>query len=223
MFATQPKPRKQTRKLTLEGLEGRAMMAADCTAPDVGGNAEQVEVRTDGAETAEAAKNAENQKQGESNLGQGLPRQLSGGMQQRIGMGQAICHTPDFLLLDEPCSEPNPQAVDQLFSLLASQPDDVIVVHDPPAQPMGDDDAASQNDEDDDNNSTDESETFDWDEIFGPDEEEPIVFTPQDETPSLYDLPYVGRLFRNVGVENENSSLMIMVVPRIIIQEEAED
>lgn len=40
--------------------------------------------------------------------------------------------------------------------------------------------------------------------------------------PMLSKLPYVNRLFRNVGVGRETSSLMMMVTPRIIIQEEEE-
>ncbi|HEY2881175.1 MAG TPA: hypothetical protein VGJ15_02050, partial [Pirellulales bacterium] len=38
--------------------------------------------------------------------------------------------------------------------------------------------------------------------------------------PILSKLPYINRLFRNVGIGRETSSLMMMVTPRIIIQEE---
>jgi general secretion pathway protein D len=41
--------------------------------------------------------------------------------------------------------------------------------------------------------------------------------------PLLSKLPYVNRLFRNVGIGRETSSLMMMVTPRIIIQEEEEE
>ena len=41
-------------------------------------------------------------------------------------------------------------------------------------------------------------------------------------TPFLSKLPYVSRLFKNVGVGRETESLMLMVTPRIIIQEEEE-
>jgi general secretion pathway protein D len=41
--------------------------------------------------------------------------------------------------------------------------------------------------------------------------------------PLLSKLPYVNRLFRNVGIGRETDSLMMMVTPRIIIQEEEED
>jgi general secretion pathway protein D len=40
--------------------------------------------------------------------------------------------------------------------------------------------------------------------------------------PMLSKIPYVNRLFRNVGIGREASSLMMMVTPRIIIQEEEE-
>ena len=36
----------------------------------------------------------------------------------------------------------------------------------------------------------------------------------------LAKLPYVNRLFKNVGMGRETQSLMMMVTPRIIIQEE---
>ena len=41
--------------------------------------------------------------------------------------------------------------------------------------------------------------------------------------PILKNIPYVNRLFKNVGVGRETQSLMMMVTPRIIIQEEEED
>ncbi len=40
--------------------------------------------------------------------------------------------------------------------------------------------------------------------------------------PFLNKLPYVNRLFKNVGIGRETQSLMMMVTPRIIIQEEEE-
>ncbi len=40
--------------------------------------------------------------------------------------------------------------------------------------------------------------------------------------PFLNKIPYVKRLFSNVGIGRETSSLMLMVTPRIIIQEEEE-
>jgi general secretion pathway protein D len=41
--------------------------------------------------------------------------------------------------------------------------------------------------------------------------------------PLLSKLPYISRLFKNVGIGRETQSLMMMVTPRIIIQEEEED
>jgi general secretion pathway protein D len=40
--------------------------------------------------------------------------------------------------------------------------------------------------------------------------------------PMLNKLPYINRLFKNVGIGRETQSLMMMVTPRIIIQEEEE-
>ena len=41
--------------------------------------------------------------------------------------------------------------------------------------------------------------------------------------PILDKVPYLDRLFKNVGIGREASSLMMMVTPRIIIQEEEEE
>lgn len=41
--------------------------------------------------------------------------------------------------------------------------------------------------------------------------------------PILDKIPYLNRLFKNVGIGRETSSLMMMVTPRIIIQEEEEE
>jgi general secretion pathway protein D len=40
--------------------------------------------------------------------------------------------------------------------------------------------------------------------------------------PMLAQLPYISRLFKNVGIGRDTESLMMMVTPRIIIQEEEE-
>jgi general secretion pathway protein D len=40
--------------------------------------------------------------------------------------------------------------------------------------------------------------------------------------PMLNKIPYISRLFKNVGIGREAESLMMMVTPRIIIQEEEE-
>jgi general secretion pathway protein D len=41
--------------------------------------------------------------------------------------------------------------------------------------------------------------------------------------PIMSKIPYINRLFKNVGIGREAQSLMLMVTPRIIIQEEEED
>jgi general secretion pathway protein D len=41
--------------------------------------------------------------------------------------------------------------------------------------------------------------------------------------PLLSKLPYIDRLFRNVGIGRQTDSLMMMVTPHIIIQEEEEE
>ena len=41
--------------------------------------------------------------------------------------------------------------------------------------------------------------------------------------PFLSNIPYVNRLFKNVGIGRDTSNLMMMVTPRIIIQEEEEE
>ena len=41
--------------------------------------------------------------------------------------------------------------------------------------------------------------------------------------PILSKVPYINRLFKNVGIGRETQSLMMMVTPRIIIQEEEEE
>ena len=41
--------------------------------------------------------------------------------------------------------------------------------------------------------------------------------------PILNKIPYISRLFKNSGVGRETASLMLMVTPRIIIQEEEEE
>ncbi len=41
--------------------------------------------------------------------------------------------------------------------------------------------------------------------------------------PLLSKVPYINRLFRNISIGRETDSLMMMVTPRIIIQEEEEE
>ena len=41
--------------------------------------------------------------------------------------------------------------------------------------------------------------------------------------PFLSNIPYINRLFKNVGIGRETENLMMMVTPRIIIQSEEEE
>ena len=43
------------------------------------------------------------------------------------------------------------------------------------------------------------------------------------DVPILNKIPYVSRLFKNSGVGRETESVMLMVTPRIIINEEEEE
>ena len=45
----------------------------------------------------------------------------------------------------------------------------------------------------------------------------------EEGVPFLSNVPYVNRLFKNVGIGHETSNLMMMVTPRIIIQSEIEE
>jgi type II secretory pathway component GspD/PulD (secretin) len=45
----------------------------------------------------------------------------------------------------------------------------------------------------------------------------------EDGVPILAKTPYINRLFRNIGISRDTSSLMIMVTPRIILLEEEEE
>jgi len=45
----------------------------------------------------------------------------------------------------------------------------------------------------------------------------------EDGVPMLSKIPYINRLFRNVGIGRTTESLLLMVTPRIIIQEEEEE
>jgi putative ABC transport system ATP-binding protein len=67
-----------------------------------------------------------------------LPRQLSGGQEQRVGIARAIVNDPRILVCDEPTGELDRQSADDVLELLAQLNSEhkktiIMVTHDPRA------------------------------------------------------------------------------------------
>ncbi|HRD63009.1 MAG TPA: ATP-binding cassette domain-containing protein [Nocardioides sp.] len=57
-----------------------------------------------------------------------LVRHLSGGMQRRLGLAQALVNSPSYLILDEPTAGLDPQQRDHLYGVISSIASDRVVL-----------------------------------------------------------------------------------------------
>ena len=75
-------------------------------------------VRGESAQTAEAAGKRWIDRVGLTGFEQHYPHQLSGGMQQRVGIARTLLHDPEVLIFDEPANGLDPEARIEMRDLL---------------------------------------------------------------------------------------------------------